>query len=382
MSARQSVIHWKYFLFLLLALLVLSGCGESELPEQINTPVSPMPTAVAYLGDRNLDAAREIWEEALVANSENAEAHYHLGLILILSDQDAALSHLERAEALDTGYTEPVSRLRTALRQSRSIDDPVYRLTINGQAFASIEAWVLAEIAFEEAVTLDSEYAEAWAYLGETRQHTGSEEALTALHTAHALKPDSFAANLFLSIYYRRIGQPLVAIEYIETAIVSDPQNMNLQADLAQTLVEAGGVSKGFQILEDLAAESPDDVDSWLRLARLSIDNNLQVTESGLPAARQVLLLAPDQSEAALLMGRGYLFLGDKVLAERFLNQAIQMDDQLPEAPYFLGILYLNSGKGRLAKQHFLLAEKLALESHNSILLEQIGTILKQYYEE
>ncbi|MBN2044110.1 MAG: tetratricopeptide repeat protein [Anaerolineales bacterium] len=365
-------------LILLMVGLVLTACGQADSLETTAPPASPHPTAE----NERLDTDPEKWQQTLDSNPEDPEAHYHLGLILLLSDPDQALSHLEEAQDLQPEYAGAVSRLKAAYRQAAVIDNPAYRLTLTGQAFAAIGEWPLAESALEQAVTEDPEYAEAWAYLGEARQHTSSGEALFALQKAHQLKPNSLAANLFLSMYYRRSDQPLTAVRYLEAAIQLDPDNKDLQADLAQTLVEAGGASKGFNLLQDLVEEAPEDAENWIRLARLSIDNNLQVAESGLPAARQALLLAPNHPEATLLLGRSYLFLGEKVLAERFLTKAMLLDEQNPEPHYYLGILYLNTGQMEQARAYLLEADGLAQQFGDPLLSEQINKILRQYFGE
>jgi cytochrome c-type biogenesis protein CcmH/NrfG len=370
-------------LFLVAALLLISGCGKSGTAETNSTQSSSLPTAAPTDSDfTDLESAHEGWQQALDRDPENPEALYQLGLILLLSDTEDALTHLDQAARLKPEYANGVSRLRTALRQAAAVDDPAYQLTLTGQALASIQEWRLAEIALERALEENPEYAEAWAYLGEARQHTGSEGALSALETAYSLKPDSFAANLFMSMYFRRNDQSLEAVKHLEAAIRQDPQNKDLQADLAQTLVEAGGVSRGFAILEELVEASPEDAESWLRLARLSMDNNLQVIETGLPAARQALLLSPEDPEAALLLGRGYLFLGEKVLAERFLFQALSLEEDEPQPHYYLAILYLNTGQTDKAQTHFVEADRLAKQARNLVLSGQITELLEQYFGE
>ncbi|MFN2145436.1 MAG: tetratricopeptide repeat protein [Anaerolineales bacterium] len=372
--------HPGYF-FILICLNLLSACGQNTEAEPTPLPPDLQATAEVYFASDDLHSAVQVWEQALEEDPGDLEAHYRLALILLLDDPDSATSHLDRIGSAPE-YADQVSRLRAALRQAAVINDQAYYLTIIGQALSSIGEWQLAQTALERAVEVNPDYAEAWAYLGEARLQNKEENALEALQTAHALKPDSFAANLFLSMYYRRTGQALAAVEYLETAIQSDPENKDLQADLAQTLVEAGGASKGFQILEELAAESPQEAESWLRLARLSIYNNLQVRQTGLPAAREALLLAPDQPEAALLLGRAYLLLGDTLMAERFLSQALAADPDSGEAHYYLGILYLNEGDGSLAKDHLHSAASLAAASGNQVLADQVADLIEEYFGE
>lgn len=362
-----------------IGLLSLAGCQPQARPDPI-AALSPLEEAARQLERGDLQAALDVWQHALQSDPEDVQAHLQTGLLLALSDPDEAMQHLETAAALDPTLEPVVSRISSALRQAGAVDDDAYRDTILGQAFASLQAWPAAEFALARAVAADPQYAEAWAYLGEVRQHTGNGDALEALQTAYALNPSSYAANLFLSIYYRRLGEPETALPYLQTAILQDTDNRALQADLAQTLVEAGLVSLGFERLISLTEKYPDDPEPWLLLAALSIENNLQVVQFGLPAARQAALLSPEDPEAVLLLGRAYLLLGDTALAERFLLQAAQLDPASPWPHYYLGVLHLNTGTTDAAEAELRTALALAESSAHPGARQQAITLLETYF--
>jgi Flp pilus assembly protein TadD len=368
------------YLLLSICLLTLFGCQAQAGPSVPDPALFPWEAAAQFLERGDPQSALEIWQAVLEADPANADAHLQAGLLLALSDPDEAVQHLETAVDLDPIHTSAVTRLAAALRQAGAIDDPAYRDTILGQAFASLEEWHLAEFALENAVAANPLYAEAWAYLGEVRQHTGNGDALDALQTAYTLKPTSYAANLFLSIHYRRLGEPETALPYLQTAIQQDPDNHALQADLAQTLVEAGMVSLGFEQLDTLTEKYPHDPEAWRLLAALSIENNLQVDRTGIPAARQAALLAPEDSQAVLLLGRAYLLLGDTVVAERFFFQAAALDPGSPSPHYFLGILYLNTNKPDQAASHLKSALRLSEQTGDLVMYEQARLLMEKYY--
>ncbi len=208
MERRSRSIHLLVLLTLLLGSSLLAGCDQNADAVTPPPPADFQATAEAYLRADDLDAAAQVWRETLKENPDDPAAHYQLALILLLDDTESAAIRLERIESLPE-YADQVSRLRAALRQASVIDDHAYTLTIIGQALASVGEWRLAQIAFERAVEQNPDYAEAWAYLGEARQQNEEEDALEALLTAYALKPDAFAVNLFLSMYYRRTrGNP------------------------------------------------------------------------------------------------------------------------------------------------------------------------------
>ena len=328
----------------------------------------------------NLEAAAQTWEQVLEAEPNNPSADFQLALILLILDPETALPHLQTAEDGNANLSQQVTRLRAAIRQATVIDDRAYQLTIAGQALSSLEEWYLAEKALDMAVTENPDYAEAWAYLGEARQQTGSPGGLEALQTAFAIDPESFAVNLLLSIYYRRSQQPHVAISYLQTALSKEPTNLDLNADLAQTLIDAGRVQQGFDLLLDLTGEDTEDTQVWLKLAQLSVENNLQVAEDGLPAARRAVVLAPEDPLAAELLGRAYLLLDQPTLAERFLSQASELAPQRAEPHYYLGILFINTTDYPSAEAELRSALFLAEESSQDLLVDQIKKLLSEYF--
>jgi len=367
-------------LLLLTAGWLLSACANGGPVSSLETPSPLVPTAAAYYRQGDLSSAAELWEQALADNPEDAQANYHLALIELIRSPESAEPHLDEVVRLDPALGPQVSRLEAAVRQATAFQNRAYQLTISGQALASLEEWALAEIALERAVNEDTEYAEAWAYLGEARQQNETSGGLEALLTARALNPDSFSANLFLSIYYRRNEQPAVAITYLENAITQDPQNLDLHADLAQTLVDAGRVRQAFEHLQALIDQNPQRAEIWLKLAQLSIDNNLQVLADGLPAAREAVVLDPEDPQAVLLLGRAYLLLGEPVMAERFLLKAAGLGPELAEPHYYLGILYLNTDQDQKAADQLEEARALAQSAGRQLLVDQVESLIGQYF--
>lgn len=365
--------------FMLMATM-LTACRQTSanLADPTAT-VASAPLATATPQDALAQSLAD-WRAAVEANPDDPAAHYQLGLLTFLLDPEQAAAPLHQAEQLDPDLATQVSRLEAALRQITIVDDPAYQHTVIGQSLASVEEWSLAETALEWAVTENPQYAEAWAYLGEVRQQTGNGDPLEALNTALDLNPDSYAANLFASMYWKRSEQPETALAYLKNAVAQDAGNLSLQEDLAHTLVLAGEVEEGFQTIQTLLEADPESVEIWLMLARLSIGNGVQVSEVGLPAARQARVLEPENAEATLLLGRAYMLDDDPLMAERFFLLAAE---QAPEdaAPHlYLGLLYLNQEKSQSAQAQLQQARSLAQASGEDAIAAQADQILEQYY--
>jgi Tfp pilus assembly protein PilF len=327
-----------------------------------------------------LEQAAQLWLNELEENPGSAQAHYQLVLIRAITNPEQAAEYLDQAASLEPALSNQARRIQDALRQASFIKDTAYQLTITGQALSSLEEWGFAQAALEMAVEKDPNYAEAWAYLGEVRQHNKLETGFDALQTAIALNPKSYAANLFMSIYWNRNDQPNRALPYLQNALSLDPNNLTLKEDLAHTLVQAGLVELGFEMLEELTSQDPDRAEVWMMLARLSIENTIQIEDTGLPAARQAVLLAPDHAAAMLLLGRAYLLIEDAVLAERFLVKCTQLDPKMPDPHLFLAIIYLNQENQGPAKPHLQTALSLAEASGDQAIADQAKQFLQRYF--
>jgi tetratricopeptide (TPR) repeat protein len=308
-------------------------------------------------------------------NSE-AEALYQQGLQLALNDSKGAQSALAEAVALDPAYRERANTLQNALLNAGRSTDPAHQAALIGQALAALGEWELAKAAFEASAAQAPEYAEAWAYLGEAQTQLG-ENPLPALQTAIDLDPDSISANYFFALYWRREEMPELALIYLQHAATLAPESTALQADIGDTLVEMGNLQDARDHFERLVELTPDDPNAWLLLAGYAINNEVFVAEAGIPAARQAIVLRPNDPVALTLLGRGYALLEQPLLAARFYQDALSADAAYGPAYYYFGLL-------RLAQENH--AEAQALLEQAVDLLGDTGVgaraaeVLKRYF--
>jgi tetratricopeptide (TPR) repeat protein len=306
-----------------------------------------------------LQSKQESTPETAVENTLDAAVLFQEGLSLVLSDPSAAQEALGQAVAMDPSYRERANSLQNAMLLASRSEDPAYAAIQIGQALAAVGAWPEAKAAFAESVTQDESYAEAWAYLGEARDRTG-EDGLDALKKALSLNPDSISANYFLALHYQRAEQPEIALVYLQHAASVVPESPALQADIGQTLVTLGNIEDARDHYERLVTLTPDDPQAWLLMAGFAINNELYLDEIGIPAARQALILAPDDPRAMTLLGRAYALSGEEVLAARFFEQAIAIDTDYGPAYTFYGLMLVTMGEGTKAQSY--LQEAVALQ--------------------
>jgi tetratricopeptide (TPR) repeat protein len=314
----------------------------------------------------------------------DAHLQYQLGLLLATQQPESALAHLAQAAVSEASLANPVESIRRAVTNARISDDPAYALLASGRALAAIGEWELAVEAFHQATLARPDYAEAWAYLGEARQHfigkdnsAPAQNGLPDLQKALVLDPKSLAANIFLALYSERLGRFDQALDVLHTAIQLDPRNPVLQSELGNTQALLGDLPSALESYQGAVDLAPLDPQYLRLMAEFSLKYEYHVREIALEAARQAVLMAPHDPATLDLMGQVLIKLGDDLNAERFLDQAIQAAPNYAPAHLHLGFLYLVRGDNTRASQELNLAGTLAPGSPTA---DQSKTLLQSYF--
>ena len=333
--------------------------------------------AAAFRSRGDYPAAISSLQALTLLQPGEARRPYELGLLFAATQPESALAPLALASELDPALGPDAQRVARSIRTARLAGDPVYTLVASGQALASLDEWDLAAEAFRLAVEANPGYAEAWAFLGEARQHL-NQDGLPALEEALALNPDSVAANTFLALYWQRQERPELALVYLYAADGLEPENPALQAEIGSSLAALGLLDSARKHYQKSAELAPRDPQYWRSLAGFSIKYEVQVREIGLPAARQAVLLDPEDPASLDVMAQVLTLLGDPASAERFLKRALKTDPNHAAARVHLGLVYLLRGKPSLAREQFDLVQTLA--PADSAEAEQARRLLEVYF--
>lgn len=286
----------------------------------------------------------EIWaiRQWLAVEPLPADASERFGRLLAAAAAPEALPWLQAAGNADPQAASRLEQLISALETPTA--DPAYRLALCGQALAELGDWPLAEGAFSQAVTLEPTYASAWAWLGLTRQATGTADAALALETALRLEPNSAALHAMQGTYWLRANQPGQARQEFEQATRLEPANPIWWLGLAGAAAQSdlpGALSAYLQATE----LAPQDPQTWAALATFCVENNAYLADYGLAAARRAESLEPGHPAYLDLLGRVQLGLGQTEAAETLFNQALATDPDGQTDLYHLhlGLLYLQT---------------------------------------
>lgn len=324
--------------------------------------------------------------KALYKISPN-DAHlaFELGLLLSTQEPESALLYLEEAAQQEPKFKESALDLQRKITTARLMEEPAFTFLEAGRSLAAMEEWELATLAFQKATKIRDDYAEAWAFYGEAKQHLNSVTnstdndaiGLAELQTALRLNPESVTTNVLMGIYWQRQNQYDQALQYILTASELEPENPMLHAELGRVMAKLGDLDGAKERYEHAIEIIPQDPIYWRLLAEFSIYYQLDIRHIALPAARQSVILSPNDPQSLDVIAQTLIVLGDDLNAERYLRQALEIDSEFAPVHMHLGIIYMNQGDVDQARLQFDLAKEIAPDSWT---MDQADRLISYYF--
>ena len=303
-------------------------------------------------------------------HSEDASAHYRLGLLLTLSDLNTASSELVTASQLDPEFDSAVETLRTALDMAASTEAPSERLVIMGRGLGLVQEWELALVAFEQATRLEQKNADAWAWLGEARQQTGQAGAERDIEAAMSLNPNSSTVRGLRGLYFQRTNNFRQALEEFQFAARLEPDNPTWRVSIGEAHSKLGDLILALDAYKSATTLAPDDANYWRLLATFCAQNGVNIKDVGVPAAQKVVVLSEDDPAALDLLG--WLLLLDARYddAESTLRRALDLDSQNALVHFHLALVYLQKEDRASAYDHLVLARDLGSVEAEALLAQ------------
>ena len=352
--------------------------GNSPMAEAIWKHVTELGDSIPatqrlvdlYLQRKDYASTASYSQKLLFLNPSNVHLYYQIGLLYAVTDPVKALPFLTQAVEIDSANALDAQVLHDKIRTANLFDEPAYTYLIIGRQLANFGEWEFASAAFQHAVSLRPGYADAWALLSEahqqiTLQETGlaSDVGLPELELAIQLDGSSILVNTLMGLYWERQEDYSQAQQYLEHAIASSPDDPYLYAELANILSKAGDLPAAQSAYESAIQLTPQDPLFYRQLAEFAMENQIQIRELALPAARQAILLNPRDASSLDVMAQVMLMLQDYHSAERFSLSALQSDPEFSTAYLHLGTAYLYLGESSLARKWLGLAETVDPDS-------------------
>jgi tetratricopeptide (TPR) repeat protein len=322
--------------------------------------------AVRYWARGDWDGAERAYGALLVAvpdrpAAEAAEDHYRYGLLVYASATAVAREHLAQA-ALDARYAARVPGLLDALAAADAIGDPAYRAGQLGTGLIGAGEYALAGRLFQQAVTLNPGYSEAYSYLGLCHDRTGGDGA-PYINRALVLNPASGIGRMIAGYHWRDRGQWRAARDEFERALAIDRRNAAAAALIGEMYIYEGQAGAAEVRLREATELAPEVPGFWVGLALFYLDVTGQVP-LGLEAAERAAALAPDDPLVLDALGWARWLSADAAGARTLLEAAYAAEPELASVAYHLGVLYAGSGEPAAARRAF--ERVLALEPTGS----------------
>ncbi len=267
--------------------------------------------------------------EQWVARTSLPQAHFILAKIIALDDPTTAQGHFRQAPS------DQAQSFLAALAQT----DRVLQLMLLGRAYLAGSDLALAQRAFDEAIALNSEYAEAQAYAGFVRDQRGA-DGRAWLDRAVKLDPNLIVARYFLARHLWDRGDLDGALDELKYANEHDPANALIAAEIGRMYMQRSDYPNAEQWLTKARDLAPNDVTILNLLAELYVGRSYGASDQGVSVAQRIVSLAPEEAGSHVWLGRAYLLSGDRGGAERELREAVRLNPQSALAHFYLGRLF------------------------------------------
>lgn len=307
-----------------LALVVLAALAAFVFivvnREEVRTAIVPTPTleptrsatefatsAALYKRDGEYASAIEAYKQAIALDSGNVRYYMELiDLLTLTGETEQALERAEQAKVLAAGNSQVWAAVASAHLANG------HRLAETGDPTGAGLQYQKAINAAVEATAIDSNNAEAYAYMAQAMAQLGRErynEALEYATLAVDLAPGSPVTRRAMARLYELHGRYDNAIEEYLMALDANPNLVDLRIELAYLYFFT------------------------------------ERRQQGILSLQEVLEIDPTNAAAYDGLGYFYFVLGQYPRAEENAYQAVQLDPSMTRAHAHLGAAYFQQSK-------------------------------------
>ncbi|EDY83826.1 tetratricopeptide repeat domain protein [Verrucomicrobiia bacterium DG1235] len=265
--------------------------------------------------------------------TENLEALEAYFSAKTSDDLDRALEFLQEAIRLDPAFADAHAALALV-----EMDRGWWQgLPTAGQANR-------AEGPARKALELNPLLSEAHLAVAMVEKGHGNDEAaLDAFRRAYELGPNSTSVLHEYSSFLRwDLGDPAGALRLLQKAVEVDPLNEPLKVSLASALVGDFRAAEALEILLPLASELANDVSFWSTLEETYLESGRY--DEAIRANRQLLVLEPENPNAAQNLFQCYQILGDES-AIHWLERYLEASQGHEYTEFFSALLLYRRGQ-------------------------------------
>jgi Tfp pilus assembly protein PilF len=311
-----------------------------------------------YVAAEEWDNAADALGRLLEFAPGDVNARWMLALITAARNPGGALDLLADLRSAPPLIAGKASALEAVIRAAVAQRVPEYIFARTAEELLRLNQPALAKQALRLAIERNPNYGEAYALLGLAQEADG-ENPEESYRRGAALSPNSALACLVYGAWLRRQGELALARWWLLQAWIARPGDWTIGAELAQTDFQQGNLGEAESWVVQAVAANPKQPEAWIALAGFYIDNDFRIEESGIPAARQAVILAPENDRAVDMLGWGWYKMGDFSEAERLFLRALALNPDSAGAHLHLGLCYLEQGRAAEAGAEWETAARL-----------------------
>jgi len=375
MGRKKLTIPKLFFLFLLFALLPRMAMSRDidenfldSLENKVSRPRIPSGISYGYLvGQANLNMdegrygkAREFLWKAINLFPQKPDAYINLAIININEGQpETALRLLQNAQ-------------RYASWQDNYFQQEILAYNF-GLCFFKLNNYQEALKHFSEAIDIYSEFAESFYYKGLVYFEQGKyEEAFT---------------NFFIARYLfknqSKIHYQAKAAYFLSTIKASGKLNEKSLAkafyDLTKEELSKGDLGKALYFAQESIYLNPQNADIHFKLAVLYKQN--KDYENSILYLEKASELNPESIDYILELASVYKLQGNHREAKKAFEKVLSIDNENPQIFYTMATIYFQADEFVAAKRHLKEAWRLAHNSQDDAMLEEIDEFRKNMLE-
>ena len=247
----------------------------------------------AYLAEKNIDQAIAVLNAGIAKAPGNSEFYNLLGSVLFHAKRNfpAAATALAKATSLDQRNTDAWIQLCQVQASMAKFDEAIATdrqaiqanpgqsslYVLLGKLYESKSDWHRAEGAYQSALAINAQDAEASGNLAAAMVHTGGnlDVALSLVQTAKAGMPNSPAVFDIMGWIYYQKGVYAMALNSLQEALrlqqsSKGPDNPEIRYHLGMTYEKMGQLSLARENLEQALKSNPNAGQIKQELAKLN----------------------------------------------------------------------------------------------------------------
>ena len=343
---------------------VFLDSDEGGKAETIWRTIDLDPAMVEQVSGRlvAIDISQDRWQQAKLdlepwsqTNSANVEPKEILGWVTLFLNPEDSLKIFQELIPTNEGKFQKIVDHITAYpdNEENAIELSAWWIK-TGDLLASIGKNDFSLKAFSKAVEIAPDNSFGWAKLALEKQASNS-DGKTEIDRALENGANDPSVNLLIADYWKKAGQPELALIYLHKAIELDGENPYALRMIGWLLSDIGSVDTGMEYIKQAALIS-NNSEGWTDVIQYCLSHGVYLREEAIPAARKAVGLSPDSPEVLHLAGQVYLALDDLVTAERYLLKAISFEGDLYSAHLDLGYLYVRQNRYDAARDQLEVA--------------------------